>query len=78
MIELLQRGFAMNEVIKSMAEFFESKNIKATKMEVFSFIIISLKETYGMSNKEAVNLVFGENRYEAMIDQVYKQFTEPV
>jgi hypothetical protein len=68
----------MNEVIKSMAEFFESKNIKATKMEVFSFIVISLKETYGMSNKDAINLVFGENRYEAMIDQLYKQFTEAV
>lgn len=68
----------MNEVIKSMAEFFESKNIKATKMEVFSFIIISLKETYGMSNKDAINLVFGENRYEAMIDQVYKQLTKGV
>jgi len=31
-----------------------------------------------MSNKDAINLVFGENRYEAMIDQLYKQFTEAV
>ena len=66
----------MNEVIKSVAEFFKSKKITATKMEVFSFIIISIKETYGVSTKEAVNIVLGENTYEKIVDHLYKQFTE--
>ena len=69
----------MNDnIIKSVFELLESKGIKATKMQVFSLLIVAIKETFSVSTKEAVNMVFGENRYEAMIDQLYKQFTEAV
>ena len=68
----------MNEVIKSVAKFFKSKGIKATKIELFSFIIISIKETYGVSTKEAVNIVLGENTYEKIVDHLYQQFTQTV
>jgi len=69
----------MNDnIIKSVFELLESKGIKATKMQVFSLLIVTIKETFSVSTKEAVNMVLGENTYEKIVDHLYKQFTEAV
>ena len=63
-------------IIKSVYELLESKGIKATKEQVFSLLIISIKENFGVSTKEAVNMVLGENTYEKLVDHVYREFTK--
>lgn len=68
----------MNDIIKSVFELLESKVIKATKMQVFSLLIVTIKETFGVTTQEAVNMVLGENTYEKIVDHLYKQFTERV
>jgi hypothetical protein len=69
----------MNDnIIKSVFELLESKGIEATKEQVFSLLIISVKETFNLSTKDAVNMVLGENTYEKLVDHLYKQFTERV
>jgi len=69
----------MNDnIIKSVFELLESKGIKATKMQVFSLLIVTIKETFNVSTQEAVNMVLGENTYEKIVDHIYKQFTERV
>jgi len=69
----------MNDnIIKSVFELLESKGIKATKMQVFSLLIVTIKETFNVSTQEAVNMVLGENTYEKIVDHLYKQFTERV
>jgi hypothetical protein len=69
----------MNDnIIKSVFELLKSKGIEATKEQVFSLLIISVKETFNLSTKDAVNMVLGENTYEKLVDHLYKQFTEAV
>jgi hypothetical protein len=68
----------MNEIIKSLANFFESNGINATKNEMFSALILGLKDAYNLSTEEALNVVLGDNTYEKIVNHLYEKFTKVV
>jgi len=70
------KGIDMNELIASIGDFYKNNGIEATKEQVISSLILGLKEDFGLTNKEAFDVVFGEGRYDAMIGDLWTKFAE--
>jgi hypothetical protein len=70
------KGIDMNELIASIGDFYKNNGIEATKEQVVSSLILGLKEAFGLTNKEAFDVVFGEGRYDAMIGDLWTKFAE--
>ena len=74
----------MDKLIKDLAELF-AKDLagsimlnqpEASKYQIMLVVVQGLKESFGLSNEESFNLVFGENRYSTIVEKLWKDFSE--
>lgn len=74
----------MDKLINDLAKFF-AKDLagsimlnqpESSKYQIMLVVVQGLKESFGLSNEEAFNLVFGENKYGLIVEKLWKDFSE--
>ena len=74
----------MDKLIKDLAKLFakdlagsiQLNQPEASKYQIMLVVVQGLKDSFGLSNEEAFNLVFGENKYGLIVETLWKDFSE--
>tara|TARA_R110000868_G_scaffold205129_1_gene453447 strand:- start:1331 stop:1579 length:249 start_codon:yes stop_codon:yes gene_type:complete len=74
----------MDKLIKDLAKLFakdltgsiQFNQPEASKYQIMLVVVQGLKDSFGLSNEEAFNLVFGENKYGLIVETLWKDFSE--
>ena len=49
---------------------------EASKYQIVLVVVQGLKDSFGLSNEDAFNLVFGENKYGLIVENLWKDVSE--
>jgi len=61
---------------KDLAGSIQLNQPESSKYQIMIVVVQGLKESFGLTNEESFNLVFGENKYSTIVEKLWKDFSE--